>query len=101
MLKTAWTEDKNISTGVINGLGYAGGPAVPFLIERLKEEIEKNGGNSSAIRLIDLLGSTGDRRVIAPFLDIISRPTSASNVQLQAVRVLVDFAVMFRLLANP
>ena len=91
LLKAAWTEDKNISRGVIYGLGYAGGTAVPFLIERLKEKIEKNG---SAIWLINLLGSTGDRRVIEPFLDIISCPTSASDVQLQAVRVLVDFADM-------
>jgi hypothetical protein len=91
LLKAAWTEDKNISRGVIYGLGYAGGTAVPFLIERLKEKIEKNG---SAIWLINLLGSTGDRRVIEPFLDIISRPTSASDMQLQAVRVLVDFANM-------
>ena len=91
LLKAAWTEDKNISGGVIYGLGYAGGTAVPFLIERLKEKIEKNG---SAIWLINLLGSTGDRRVIEPFLDIISRPTSASDMQLQAVRVLVDFANM-------
>lgn len=94
LLKAAWTEDKNIRTEVINGLGHAGGPAVPFLIERLKAEIEKNGGNGSVIRLINLLGSTGDRRVIAPFLDIISRPTSASDGQLQAIRVLVDFAEM-------
>ena len=57
----------------------------------MKEKIEKNG---SAIWLINLLGSTGDRRVIEPFLDIISRPTSASDMQLQAVRVLVDFADM-------
>ena len=96
LLKAAWTEDKNIRRGVICGLGYAGGTAVPFLIERLKKEIEKDdrNGNGRALLLIDLLGSTGDRRVIAPFLDIISRPTSASDGQLQAIRVLVDFAVM-------
>ena len=67
LLKAAWTDAKNIRRGVIYGLGYAGGTAVPFLIERLKEKIEKDGGNGRAIWLIDLLGSTGDRRVIAPF----------------------------------
>ena len=103
-LKAAWAEDKMIRKGVIYGLGYAGGTAVPFLIERLKEKIEKNVGNNSAIWLIDLLGSTGDRRVIEPLLDIISRPTSASDpnmgdVQLKAVRVLVDLADVFTYLS--
>ena len=104
LLKTAWTEDKNISRGVIYGLGYAGGTAVPFLIERLKEKIENNVGNNSAIWLIDLLGATGDRRVIEPLLDIISRPTSASDpnmgdVQLKAVRALGDLADVFTYLS--
>ena len=99
LLKAAWAEDRAIRPGVIIGLGDAGGPAVPFLIERLKEEIEKNGGNGSARRLIDNLEDTADRRVIAPLLNIISRPALPSdlnmiNVQLQAVRVLVDFADM-------
>ena len=100
LLKAAWAEDRVISSGALIGLGYAGGTAVPFLIEMLKEEIENNGGNGRARRLIDLLGWTGDRRVIEPLLDIISRPTSASDlnmgdVQLKAVRVLVDLAGVF------
>ena len=100
LLKAAWAEDRVISSGALIGLGYAGGTAVPFLIEMLKEEIENNGGNGRARRLIDLLGWTGDRRVIEPLLDIISRPTSASDlnmgdVQLKAVRVLVDLADVF------
>ncbi len=104
LLKVAWAEDKMIRKGVIYGLGYAGGTAVPFLIERLKEKIENNVGNNSAIWLIDLLGATGDRRVIEPLLDIISRPTSASDpnmgdVQLKAVRVLGDLADVFTYLS--
>ena len=97
MLKVAWTEDKMIGGGVIAGLGRAGGTAVPFLIEVLKEEIEKNGGNGSARRLIQSLEWTGDRRVIAPLVDIISRPTcpsdpNMSHVQLSAAAVLARFA---------
>ena len=97
LLKVAWTEDKMIGGGVIAGLGRAGGTAVPFLIEMLKEEIEKNGGNGSARRLIQSLEWTGDRRVIKPLLDIVSRPTSASDsnmsdVQLSAAAVLARFA---------
>ena len=97
LLKTAWVEDNMVQSGVISGLGRAGGTAVPLLIEMLKEEIENNGGNGSARRLIQSLEWTGDRRVIAPLVDIVSRPTSASDpnmsdVQLSAAAVLARFA---------
>ena len=101
LLKVAWTEDNMIGGGVIAGLGRAGGTAVPLLIERLKEEIKKNGGNGSARRLIQSLEDTGDRRVIEPLMDIISRPALPSvpnmiDVKLKALDVLIRFADEFR-----
>ena len=100
LLKVAWTEDRMIG-GVIYGLGRAGGTAVPFLIERLKEEIKNNGGNGSARRLIQSLEDTGDRRVIEPLIAIISRPALPSvpnmiDVKLKALDVLARFADEFR-----
>ena len=100
LLKVAWTEDTMIG-GVISGLGRAGGTAVPFLIERLKEEIKNNGGNGSARRLIQSLEDTGDRRVIEPLIAIISRPALPSvpnmiDVKLKALDVLARFADEFR-----
>ena len=102
LLKAAWAEDRVISSGVRIGLGYAGGTAVPFLIEMLKEEIKNNGGTGSAIWLIDSLGDTADRRVIEPLMDIISRPALPSDpnmidvVKLKALGVLIRFVGEFR-----
>ena len=101
LLKAAWAADRAIRPGVMIGLGDAGGTVVPFLIERLKEEIERNGGNGSARRLIDNLEDTADRRVIEPLMDIISRPALPSDpnmidVKLKALGVLIRFADEFR-----
>lgn len=94
-LKAALAEDKRIETAVIWGLGYAGGKAVPLLIQMLKEDVKEGG--SDADYFIQSLEATCDRRAIKPLLAIISHPTSLSDpnmsqVQLNAATVLAHFA---------
>ena len=95
-LKVALAED-SISTAVIVGFSQAGGKAVPLLIEMLKDEIKRSGGNGIADTIIYNLSETGDSRIIRPLIDIISRPTSPSDqsmsrVQLNAATILTHFA---------
>ena len=94
-LRVALVEDKRIETAVIWGLGYAGGKAVPLLIQMLKEDVKEGG--SDADYFIQSLEATCDRRAIKPLLAIISHPTSQSDpnmshVQLNAATVLAHFA---------
>ena len=98
-LEVVLTEDRTIGTGVIVGLSWAGGKAVPLLIQILKTEIKYRGGNSAASLIIQSLRDTGDRRVIKPLLDIISHPVSPSTstdnmdeVRLNAATALAHFA---------
>ena len=99
-LEIALTEDRTIGTGVIVGLSWAGGKAVPLLIQILKTEIKYRGGDSAASLIIQSLRDTGDRRVIKPLLDIISHPVSPSTsttnnmdeVRLNAATALAHFA---------
>jgi hypothetical protein len=100
-LKAALAKERMDSGGLICGLGFAGGTAVPLLIEMLEEEINENGGNGGAMRFIQSLAATGDRRAIKPLLAILSHPASPtdpnmSDVQLQVAIVLAQFAVARR-----
>jgi hypothetical protein len=95
-LRVVLSEDKRIETAVINGLGYAGGKAVPLLIQMLKEDVKEGGSNANYF--IQSLETNFDRRAIKPLLAIISHPTSLSDpnmsqVQLNAATVLAHFAM--------
>ena len=56
--------------GVLDGLGAAGGEAVPILIRMLKTGIEAPCG------IIEALERTGDRRAISPLIEIMSHAES-------------------------
>ena len=90
----------NCGNGVLDGLGAAGGKAVPILIRLLKESINTSGGNGRAYYIVQILEETGDRRAISPLIEIISQPASPSNpsmefVRLEAAEALAQYAMLY------
>ena len=74
-LQEALAEDPSLVSGVISGLGYAGGVGVPILIKMLEDEVKTPTGDPDAIELIlHSLQKSGDRRAIQPIIDLVLNP---------------------------
>ena len=77
-------------SGVLDGLGAAGGQAVPILIRMLKTRIEAPGG------IIEALEQTGDRRAISPLIEIMSQAESYSeSLRLKAAEALAQYVMLY------
>ena len=77
-------------SGVLDGLGAAGGKAVPILIRMLKTRIEAPGG------IIEALEQTGDRRAISPLIEIVSQAESYSeSLRFKAAEALARYVMLY------
>ena len=76
--------------GVLDGLGAAGGEAVPILIRMLKTGIEAPGG------IIEALERTGDRRAISPLIEIMSQSKSnRESLSFKAAEALARHVMLY------
>ncbi len=98
-LKDALVKDREITPAVISGLGYAGGAAVPILLQMLEDKFRKH--RVISVRIIRSLENTCDRRAIETLIDILlarsiySSASSDLDSRLAAADVLAHFATEY------
>ena len=74
-LQEALADDPSLVSGVISGLGFAGGTGVPILIKMLEDEVNNTTGDTDAMEsILYSLQKSGDRRAIQPVIDLILSP---------------------------